>query len=167
MPVAVVASWWLPSPRSCPSLAAPALWAATPAARSPASPPAAQVKKRGDDRKYLARVLSIGIECDIALLAVDDPGFWEGVEPLQFGPLPRLQDSVAVVGYPVGGDTISITAGVVSRIEVGARRGALHTLPPPPTSPAPHPGPAKPPGGARRPLPARAGLARSLSGRPP
>lgn len=82
----------------------------------PVAPP--QVKKRGDDRKYLARVLSIGIECDIALLAVDDEGFWEGVEPLQFGPLPRLQDSVAVVGYPVGGDTISITAGVVSRIEV-------------------------------------------------
>jgi S1-C subfamily serine protease len=68
-------------------------------------------------------VLSIGIECDIALLAVDDPGFWEGVEPLQFGPLPRLQDSVAVVGYPVGGDTISITAGVVSRIEVGRPQG--------------------------------------------
>ncbi len=88
-----------------------------PAACLPGAPP--QVKKRGDDRKYLARVLSIGIECDIALLAVDDPSFWEGVEPLQFGPLPRLQDSVAVVGYPVGGDTISITAGVVSRIEVG------------------------------------------------
>ena len=28
------------------------------------------------------------------------------------------QDSVTVVGYPIGGDTISVTKGVVSRIEV-------------------------------------------------
>jgi len=77
-----------------------------------------KVKKRGDDRKFLARVVSIGIDCDIALLDVDDAEFWEGVMPLQFGPLPRLQDGVAVVGYPIGGDTISVTAGVVSRIEV-------------------------------------------------
>lgn len=41
-----------------------------------------------------------------------------GMTPLEFGPLPHLQDSVAVIGYPIGGDTISVTAGVVSRIEV-------------------------------------------------
>ena len=29
-----------------------------------------------------------------------------------------LQDAVAVVGYPIGGETISVTTGVVSRIEV-------------------------------------------------
>ncbi len=28
------------------------------------------------------------------------------------------QDAVAVVGYPIGGETISVTTGVVSRIEV-------------------------------------------------
>lgn len=28
------------------------------------------------------------------------------------------QDEVTVVGYPLGGDTISVTKGVVSRIEV-------------------------------------------------
>ncbi|KXZ44654.1 hypothetical protein GPECTOR_64g148 [Gonium pectorale] len=83
-----------------------------------------KVKRRGDDRKYLARVLSVGVDCDIAALEVDDPAFWEpspGAPPppvLDLGPLPRLQDGVAVVGYPVGGDTISVTAGVVSRIEV-------------------------------------------------
>jgi len=32
--------------------------------------------------------------------------------------MPRLRDEVAVVGYPVGGEEISITEGVVSRIEV-------------------------------------------------
>lgn len=77
-----------------------------------------KVKRRGDDQKFIAEVLAIGIECDIALLTVKDETFWEGVQPLSFGPLPRLQDAVAVVGYPIGGDTISVTSGVVSRIEV-------------------------------------------------
>jgi hypothetical protein len=35
-----------------------------------------KVKKRGDDQKFLARVLATGTECDIALLTVDDPKFW-------------------------------------------------------------------------------------------
>jgi S1-C subfamily serine protease len=77
-----------------------------------------KVKRRGDDRKFIAKVLSIGEECDIALLSVDDAEFWEDSEPLCFGELPSLQDSVYVVGYPIGGDTISVTSGVVSRIEV-------------------------------------------------
>eukprot|EP00899_Mesostigma_viride_P028424 jgi/Mesvir1/8767/Mv02684-RA.2 len=77
-----------------------------------------KLKRRGTDTKYVARVLAIGTECDIALLTVDDDNFWEGVQPVQFGVLPKLQDSVMVVGYPIGGDTMSVTSGVVSRIEV-------------------------------------------------
>ncbi len=77
------------------------------------------VSRRGDDRKWVARVLAVGTECDLAVLAVDDAAFWEGSPaPLRFGKLPRLQDAVAVLGYPIGGDTLSVTAGVVSRIEV-------------------------------------------------
>lgn len=77
-----------------------------------------KLKKRGLDTKYLARVLAIGTECDIAMLTVDDDDFWEGVLPVEFGPLPALQDAVTVVGYPIGGDTISVTSGVVSRMEI-------------------------------------------------
>ncbi|KAH0709549.1 hypothetical protein KY284_010976 [Solanum tuberosum] len=77
-----------------------------------------KLKKRGSDTKYLATVLSIGTECDIAMLTVNDDEFWEGVSPLEFGDLPALQDAVTVVGYPIGGDTISVTSGVVSRIEI-------------------------------------------------
>lgn len=58
--------------------------------------------------------------------AVDDDAFWEGVTPLDFGSLPKLQDTVAVVGYPIGGDTISVTVGVVSRIEVCKSTGMCH-----------------------------------------
>ncbi|KAG4137354.1 hypothetical protein ERO13_D07G066701v2 [Gossypium hirsutum] len=77
-----------------------------------------KVKKRGSDTKYLATVLSIGTECDIAIVTVNDDEFWEGVSPVEFGELPALQDAVTVVGYPIGGDRISITSGVVSRIEI-------------------------------------------------
>ncbi|KAJ6729507.1 PROTEASE DO-LIKE 2 CHLOROPLASTIC [Salix viminalis] len=77
-----------------------------------------KVKRRGDDTKYVAKVLARGVDCDIALLSVESEQFWEGAEPLEFGCLPRLQDAVTVVGYPLGGDTISVTKGVVSRIEV-------------------------------------------------
>ncbi|XP_057514979.1 protease Do-like 9 [Actinidia eriantha] len=77
-----------------------------------------KLKKRGSDTKYVATVLAIGTECDIALLTVENDEFWEGVSPLQFGDLPALQDAVTVVGYPIGGDTISVTSGVVSRIEI-------------------------------------------------
>ncbi|PHT83519.1 Protease Do-like 9 [Capsicum annuum] len=77
-----------------------------------------KLKKRGSDTKYLATVLSIGTECDIAMLTVNDDEFWEGVSPLEFGDLPALQDAVTVVGYPIGGYTISVTSGVVSRIEI-------------------------------------------------
>lgn len=52
------------------------------------------------------------------MLAVENDEFWEGVSPVDFGDLPALQDAVTVVGYPIGGDTISVTSGVVSRIEV-------------------------------------------------
>lgn len=77
-----------------------------------------KVKRRGSDTKFLATVLAIGTECDIALLTVSSDEFWEGVSPVEFGALPSLQDAVSVVGYPIGGDTISVTSGVVSRIEV-------------------------------------------------
>ena len=33
-----------------------------------------------------------------------------------------MQDAVTVVGYPIGGESISVTSGVVSRIE--ARTGS-------------------------------------------
>jgi len=77
-----------------------------------------QVRKVSDPRKYTARVLSIGYDCDLALLTVDDPSFFKGVEPFEFGDLAKVRDTVTVVGYPQGGDKLSITEGVVSRIEI-------------------------------------------------
>ncbi|GJD09743.1 Protease Do-like 9 [Galdieria sulphuraria] len=37
-----------------------------------------KIKKRGSEKKYMAQVVSIGNDCDIALLSVEDESFWEG-----------------------------------------------------------------------------------------
>jgi hypothetical protein len=55
---------------------------------------------------------------DLALLKVADKSFQEGLIPLDFGPLPKLNSEVTTYGYPVGGLQISVTRGVVSRIEM-------------------------------------------------
>jgi len=79
-----------------------------------------QVKKDADPKKYTAHLVAIGHDCDLALLEVEDPHFFDNITPLEFGDLPKLQDSVTVMGYPLGGGKISITEGVVSRLEVTA-----------------------------------------------
>ncbi len=78
-----------------------------------------QVQKPSHPDKAIARVRAVCHDCDLALLEVlDPPGFLDDVPPAEIGDMPRLRDQVAVVGYPVGGEEISITEGVVSRIEV-------------------------------------------------
>lgn len=77
-----------------------------------------QVKKNNDSRKYTAKVDAIGNDCDLAILSVEDSEFFKNTAPINFGDLPKLQDEVTVLGFPQGGDKLSITEGVVSRIEV-------------------------------------------------
>jgi S1-C subfamily serine protease len=78
-----------------------------------------QVQKPSQPDKAIAQVRAVSHDCDLALLQVVEPAdFLDDIEPAKLGPMPRLRDEVAVVGYPVGGEEISITEGVVSRIEV-------------------------------------------------
>ena len=81
-----------------------------------------KVKKRGDANRYIAHVVAIARDCDLALLTVTDRAFWSPTpRPIVLRgatDLPRLQDVVTVVGFPVGGDNMSITEGVVSRIDM-------------------------------------------------
>jgi S1-C subfamily serine protease len=76
-----------------------------------------QVRRHGEFKRYQARVESVSHDADLALLTVDDPGFFDGVGELTFGDLPGNQDEVLVYGFPLGGDTLSTTKGVISRIE--------------------------------------------------
>jgi S1-C subfamily serine protease len=77
-----------------------------------------QVMKAGDTHKATAKVKFVADDSDLALLTVDEPGFFDGTTPVTFGSLPRQRDHVAAYGFPAGGDELSITEGVVSRIEV-------------------------------------------------
>ncbi len=76
-----------------------------------------EVKKYGDTKRYQAKVLFVSHDVDLALLEVKDKEFFKGTKPLEFGNLPNIQDKVTVYGYPMGGNTISVSTGIVSRIE--------------------------------------------------
>jgi S1-C subfamily serine protease len=71
-------------------------------------------------RKVSARVESLAHGIDIAVLRVDEPGFFDLHPPVEMASaLPNDQDEVTVFGYPMGGETMSTTVGVVSRVEYG------------------------------------------------
>lgn len=73
----------------------------------------------GPPIKYGARVVNVGLPCDLAVLEVTDPRFWQGKESLELSSLlPQLDDNVTCIGFPMGGDNICVTRGVVSRIDV-------------------------------------------------
>ena len=76
-----------------------------------------QVRKEGDPRQYPAYVVAVSHDADLALVTVDAPNFFQGVEPLELGNLPNAREEVTVYGYPMGGDALSTTKGVISRIE--------------------------------------------------
>jgi S1-C subfamily serine protease len=76
------------------------------------------VRRYQDPRPYLAAVSFVGHDCDLALLEVEDERFFEGLDALEFGALPKVRSTVVTYGYPAGGEQISYTRGVVSRIEL-------------------------------------------------
>ncbi len=78
-----------------------------------------EVKRAGSGEQFEAEASYIGHDCDLALLTVADEHFFEGAKPLALGDLPGVNEDVQTYGFPVGGETLSVTSGVISRIEVG------------------------------------------------
>lgn len=79
------------------------------------------VKLNGQSTEYPARVTHISHHCDLAVLEVDDKEFHAAAEPLEIATeheAPLLNERVVVCGYPVDGESISFTDGIVSRIEM-------------------------------------------------
>lgn len=76
-----------------------------------------QVQKHNDPNRYTGHVVFVSHASDLALITVDDPNFFDDIEPLSIGVLPEPQDEVHVFGYPMGGRTLSITKGILSRVE--------------------------------------------------
>jgi S1-C subfamily serine protease len=78
-----------------------------------------EVKRAGSGEQFEAEVSYLGHDCDLALLTVADEHFFDGATPLALGELPAVNAGVQTYGFPVGGETLSVTSGVISRIEVG------------------------------------------------
>ena len=76
-----------------------------------------QVRKEGDSKKYKAVVKFTSEEYDLALVEIEDKSFFNGTVPLKLGTLPEIQEKLTVYGYPLGGDKLSTTQGIVSRME--------------------------------------------------
>lgn len=82
------------------------------------------IKKVSDPKPFKARVIHVAHDCDLALLELEsdtefDSAFGD-LTPLFIGGIPKLNTTVVAVGYPIGGDRISVTRGVVSRIDFRA-----------------------------------------------
>jgi S1-C subfamily serine protease len=75
-----------------------------------------QANQAGD--KISARVEAVAPGIDLAVLKLDDEKFFDSHPPLKFRKaLPEAKDAVMVYGYPTGGTSLSITKGIISRIE--------------------------------------------------
>jgi S1-C subfamily serine protease len=75
-----------------------------------------QANQSGD--KILASVESIAQGIDLAVLKLEDESFFDSRPPLRrAAKLPAVKDTVLVYGFPTGGTNLSITKGIVSRID--------------------------------------------------
>jgi len=77
-----------------------------------------EVKKQNLARRYPARVIFIGHDCDLAILEVLQDDFFADTRPLEFGGIPKVNTTVQTYGFPVGGRHVSVTEGVVSRVQM-------------------------------------------------
>jgi len=76
-----------------------------------------EVKRHGDTKRYQAHVEFISHQSDLALLMLEDDSFFLGTTSLEFDGLPDIQQEVTLYGFPMGGHSLSVTNGVVSRVE--------------------------------------------------
>src|ERR1700758_3947063 len=71
------------------------------------------VERDGDPNKYPATVQFIANDCDLALITVPAPDFFKNMLPLKFGGIPALESTGSAYGYPIGGERMSVTTGIV------------------------------------------------------
>jgi S1-C subfamily serine protease len=77
-----------------------------------------QVQANAAGDKVSATVIAIAPGIDLAVLKLDDATFFDTHPPLpRANKLPQIKDAVLAYGFPAGGNSLSITKGIVSRIE--------------------------------------------------
>lgn len=77
------------------------------------------VNKLTSPEPFIAEVAGIAHDSDLALLRVKNERFYHDMAPLEFGGIPELRSRVQAYGYPLGGQELARTEGVISRIEFG------------------------------------------------
>jgi large subunit ribosomal protein L28 len=78
-----------------------------------------QIRLTNDrERKFEAVPIVVAYQCDLALLKVKSTVFQQLAKPVVLGDMVTLRDKVTTIGFPMGGDEVSVTEGIVSRIEV-------------------------------------------------
>ena len=71
--------------------------------------------------RVTAEAIVVSPEMDLAILKLEDASAFKDLKPLELmAELPKLRSEVQAYGYPTGGNSISVTEGVVSRIEYAA-----------------------------------------------
>ncbi len=71
-----------------------------------------------DSRLIPARVKYVAHDADLALLEIEDKHVFADVPCLRFSKqMPHLEDTVRAIGYPIGGKRLSVTRGIISRID--------------------------------------------------
>ena len=86
------------------------------------------VRKHNTDAIYTAKVEFVDHDCDLATLLVKEPEFYRDITPFEIGETPQLQSEVLAIGYPIGGSGLSMTKGIVSRIENRIYAHSLRSL---------------------------------------
>lgn len=77
-----------------------------------------QIQGAGAGDKISATVEAIAPGIDLAVLKLDDDSFFATHAPIaRASALPQIKDAVLAYGFPTGGTSLSITKGIVSRIE--------------------------------------------------
>jgi S1-C subfamily serine protease len=77
-----------------------------------------QIQGTGAGDKIGATVEAIAPGIDLAVLKLDDDSFFATHTPIaRASALPLIKDAVLAYGFPTGGTSLSITKGIVSRIE--------------------------------------------------
>lgn len=80
--------------------------------------PYIQIRFGNNPKKYDVELEYISDDYDLALLKFTDESDIPKVKPLKLSESLKLKEKVIVYGYPMGGDKLSITEGIVSRIQL-------------------------------------------------
>jgi len=68
--------------------------------------------------RHAAKVKAIAPNMDLAVVELEDPSLLEGRPALELqSGIPDFKSTVNVYGFPIGGDDLAVTEGIISRIE--------------------------------------------------